>query len=78
MSFYGAWSTWICREHPVQLGPRGFGDPSECFVVDCVGDALYGNGKDTARLLQVLGEGGWYVAGEKEVGQATLADRIPW
>jgi hypothetical protein len=65
VSFYGAWSTWICREHDVMLGVRGFGDPTECFVENCVGAALYGNGEDTARLHQVLGQGGWYEPSDK-------------
>jgi hypothetical protein len=47
------------------LGVRGFGDPTECFVENCVGDALYGNGEDTARLHQVLGQGGWYEPSDK-------------
>jgi hypothetical protein len=66
MSFHGAWATWTCRKHSVQLGPRGYGDPTECFQENCVGDALYNNGMDTARLHQVLGKGGWYEPSTKD------------
>lgn len=56
MSFYGAWNAWMCRTHQVSLGPKGFGDPTECFIENCIGDALYENGMDTARLHQLLGK----------------------
>jgi hypothetical protein len=68
VSFYGPWSTWICREHKVMLGVGGFGDPTDCFIENCVGDALYGNGMDTARLHKVLSKAGWYVPEEESAG----------